>query len=304
MPPDKYTGQNLRGRSFKGEDLTGANFSKADIRGADFTNATLKNADFTGAKAGLQRRWTIGLLIASWLLSAFSGLFSIFLSVLVVYVFHPNYTENFITGIVCLIVLLVFCFITLRKGLTAGLGAFAVAVAFAFAGVFAVAGARAVAFAFPGARAFAVAVAGAVAVIFTLFSAYIGWRSLTGNGKDAWVRSFAVAFAATGGTSFRDADLTDADFTGATLRNTDFRKANLTRTRFYEVKKLDLARVGDSILAKRDILNLLVTCNGREKSYLGANLKGANLIGADLKEANLKDADISKPKSFFRKSDR
>ncbi|WP_413201367.1 pentapeptide repeat-containing protein, partial [Nostoc piscinale] len=52
-------------------------------------------------------------------------------------------------------------------------------------------------------------------------------------------------------------------------------------------------RVDDSILAKRDILNLLVTLNGRNKPYIGANLKGANLIGADLKEANLKDTDIT-----------
>ena len=81
MPPD-YSGQNLRGRSFKGQNLTGANFSKADIRGANFTNAILKDANFTGAKAGLQKRWVIGLLIVSWLLSAVSGYFSIIIGAL------------------------------------------------------------------------------------------------------------------------------------------------------------------------------------------------------------------------------
>ncbi|MDB9375490.1 pentapeptide repeat-containing protein [Nodularia sphaerocarpa] len=310
MPPN-YAGQNLRGRSFKGEDLTGANFSKADIRGTDFTNATLKDADFTGAKAGLQRHWAIGLLIVSWLMSAVSGFFSIFLGLLVVLIFIPDNTENFIMGIVSLIILLLFCITTIYKGLTAGLGASAelfagagavagvvtIAGAIAGAGSIAIAGVAAgvVAGAVPiaGAGSIAIAIAGAAAVALTLFSAYIGWRSLTGNEKDAGLHSFVIAFAATGGTSFRDADLTDADFTGAILRNTDFRKANLTRTRFYEAKKLDLARVGDSILAKRDVLNLLVSCNGRNKSYLGANLKGANLLGADLKEANLKDANIT-----------
>ncbi|MBD2596951.1 pentapeptide repeat-containing protein [Nostoc spongiaeforme FACHB-130] len=334
MPPD-YSGENLRGRSFKGQDLTGANFSQADIRGANFSKAILKGANFTGAKAGLQKRWTVGLLIASWLLSAVSGVFSIFLSLFVVLIFRPTSSEDLshdqkiIFGIALLFVLLVFCIITLRKGLTAALGAFVVAFAVTsavnFAGeggvaaVFAVAGAGAVAVAGAGAVAGAVAVtfagAGAVAAVFAvagagaggvagagagagagafmLFSAYIGWRSLAGNEKDAWVRSFAITFAATGGTSFFGADLTDADFTGATLKNTDFRTANLTRTRFYEAKKLDLAKVDDSILAKRDILNLLVTLNGRNKSYIRANLKGANLIGADLKEANLKDTDIS-----------
>ncbi|MGF2038146.1 MAG: pentapeptide repeat-containing protein [Nostoc sp. CmiVER01] len=342
MPPD-YSGQNLRGRSFKGQNLTGANFSKADIRGANFTNAILKDTDFRGGKAGLQRRWTIGLLIASWLLSGISGFFSIFVGVFVASIFNTKNTGNFITGIVSLIVILVFFIITIRKGLTAGLGAFAVALAGAVAGYVAVAGALAgtgaaggavaraaavaiavaVAVAAAAARAVAVAaaaaVAGAAAVAvavavavaataafsgagagavagagaFTLFSAYIGWRSLTGDEKDAWVRSFALAFAATGGTSFRNADLTDANFTGAILRNTDFRKVNLTRTRFYEAKKLDFARVDHPILANRGVLNLLVTGNGRGKSYTGANLKGANLIGADLKEANLKDANIT-----------
>ena len=50
---------------------------------------------------------------------------------------------------------------------------------------------------------------------------------------------FAIAFAATGGTSFRNADLTDADFTSATLKSTDFREATLTRTRWHQAKKLD-----------------------------------------------------------------
>lgn len=143
------------------------------------------------------------------------------------------------------------------------------------------------------AAAGAVAVAGAVAGVFLLFSAYIGWRSLAGDEKDAWLRSVAIAFAATGGTSFRGANLINADFTGAILKNTDFRKANLTRTRFYEAKKLDFARLDNTILTNLDVFNLLLSGNGRGKSYAGANLKGANLIGADLKEANLKDADIN-----------
>jgi uncharacterized protein YjbI with pentapeptide repeats len=311
MPPD-YSGQNLRGRSFKGQNLTGANFSKADIRGANFTNAILKDADFTGAKAGLQKRWVIGLLIITFLPSALSGFFSIFIGVLITYVFDTKSSENVIGGIVSLVIVTVFCIITIRKGLVAGAGAVAVAVAVAVAG--GVAGAGAVAGALAVAVAVAVAVAGGVAVagagavalavagavagavavagVFVLFSAYIGWRSLKGDERDPWIRSYAIAFAATGGTSFYGADLTDADFTGAILKNTDFRKANLTRTRFYEVKKLDFARPGNTILNNPAVLNLLVTLNGRNKPYIGANLKGANLIGADLKEANFNNADI------------
>ncbi|MCP6760018.1 MAG: pentapeptide repeat-containing protein [Fischerella sp. CENA71] len=361
-----YSGQNLRGRSFKGQNLTGANFSKADIRGANFSNAILKDVDFTSAKAGLQRRWVIGLLIISCFVLAVSGYLSIIISSSLAYIFKFTNTLEFLGGIIALVIVVVFCIITIRKGLTAGFGflagalavavaipiailyafvladagfvgvagaialgvvlgvgfAFTVAIAFAVSGAFAFAvagaiggaGAFVVAVAGPIAGAFAGAVAGAFAfaagafavniagafvvtivgaVALILFSVYIGRRSLAGDEKDAWLRSVALAFTATGGTSFRNADLTDADFTSATLKNTDFRKANLTHTRFYEAKKLDFARVGNTILTKLSVLKLLVTGNGRGKSYVGANLKGANLIGADLKETNLKNANIN-----------
>ena len=72
MPPD-YSGQNLRGRSFKGQNLEGADFSYADIRSTNFTDANLRGANFTGAKAGLQKRWALLLVVFSWLLSGISG---------------------------------------------------------------------------------------------------------------------------------------------------------------------------------------------------------------------------------------
>jgi uncharacterized protein YjbI with pentapeptide repeats len=332
MPQD-FSGKNLQGRSFKGQDLTGVNFSHADIRGANFTNATLRGANFSHAKAGLQRRSVIGLVLVSWLMSGTSGIFSGFTGYLVSLIFKSRCgSENcnnfsFYTGVGSLIVLTVFWIITIRKGLVAGLGtvAFTVAVAVAFFAVdegffaavaftvaftvavtftvtvavavaftvaFGFAFTVTVAFAFVFAFAFAQSFPVAFAISGALLSAYIGWRALKGDKKDAWVRSFAIAFAATGGTSFRSADLTNADFTQATLKNTDLRKANLTRTRFYESKELDFARVGDTILADMAVLTLLVSGNGRSKSYIGANLRGANLLGANLKEANLKEADI------------
>lgn len=67
MPPD-YSGQNLCGRSFKGENLAGANFSYADIRGTNFT----------GAKAGLQKRWALFLVLLSWLLLGILAFLSLF----------------------------------------------------------------------------------------------------------------------------------------------------------------------------------------------------------------------------------
>jgi uncharacterized protein YjbI with pentapeptide repeats len=173
-------------------------------------------------------------------------------------------------------------------------GAVAVAVAVAVVGAVAVAVAAAGAagaVAAAGAGAVAEAVAGAVAVAG--LGIYMAWRALVGDEKHAFVRNIAVFIAATGGTNFHKADLTDANFTQATLKNTKLIEATLTRTCFEGVQKLHLARVGDSILAKTALRDLLVSRNGYKKSYVGANLKGANLTGANLNLAILKEADVS-----------
>ncbi|HAJ62849.1 MAG TPA: hypothetical protein DCP31_29465 [Cyanobacteria bacterium UBA8543] len=122
---------------------------------------------------------------------------------------------------------------------------------------------------------------------------YMGYRVLNRDKQLAIVQNVSIAIAAIGGTSFFKADLTDANFTQATLKSTNFNDAILTRTRWYEAKKLDLARVGDSILRQPSVRNLLVSGNGYKKSYDGANFKEANLIGVNLSEANLREANIS-----------
>jgi len=354
-----YSGKNLRGRNFKGHNLAGANFSYADIRGVDFTNANLKGANFTGAKAGLQRRWILSLILVSFILSALIGLTSASNGYFVLYSFLPSKDHNPIVGVLILIAHVVFLIITIHQGMQAALGvvagtvtftgamamtgigavpvaiaiAIAVAVAFAMtaAAVFAFVGAFAgystiaffiaislsfaLCFTFTGvvSKAFSLAftlvlsdpstvsgagtIAVSIAVTFTLliqgFSGYIGWRALAGDEKQALIRNVAITFAATGGTSFRGANLTDANFSQATLKNTDFRKANLTRTRFYQGKQLDYASVGGTILSNLNILKLLVSGNGREKFYIGVNLRGANFIGFDFAKANFKNANIT-----------
>lgn len=207
---------NLRGQSFKGKNLSRADFSEADIRGANFTNANLIGANFHGALAGLQHRWAIGLVLASWLISGISAIFSGFTGYIVSLALDTSDLQNFSAGITSLIVLTVFFIVTIRYGLAASLIAGAVAGAVAGAGVGA------------GARARA----------FATLGVYVGWRGLAGDEKHAWVRSFAIAFAAKGGTSFRGADLTNADFTSATLKSTNFRDAILTRTCWLKPKNL------------------------------------------------------------------
>lgn len=106
--------QNLQGRSFKGENLRGANFSCADIRGADFSNAILADANFTKAQAGVTDRWGISLLLISLFLSVISGYFSGLASSLLSISFSPN-TSNLVVALM----LGVFVFIAIRKGVWA-----------------------------------------------------------------------------------------------------------------------------------------------------------------------------------------
>jgi uncharacterized protein YjbI with pentapeptide repeats/uncharacterized protein (DUF697 family) len=118
-------------------------------------------------------------------------------------------------------------------------------------------------------------------------AAIAGWASPYPS-----VHTIAVAWAA-GGTCFKAANLTDANFSQARLNNTDLRQATLTRTRFYGAIHLDLAWCGPSILQQPAVRHLLVTGQGRQQSFVEANLSGANLNGADLSGAILRGADLS-----------
>ncbi|NJN92354.1 MAG: pentapeptide repeat-containing protein [Leptolyngbyaceae cyanobacterium SL_5_14] len=114
----------------------------------------------------------------------------------------------------------------------------------------------------------------------------------------------AIAFATIGGTSFRNANLTDADFTLATLKSTDFRKANLTRTCWYRCKMLDRVRPGMTYLKNAQARQLLTTSQGECHNFDYQDLRGINLqeanvadasfIGSNLNHSNLQRANLSK----------
>ncbi|NEO72772.1 pentapeptide repeat-containing protein [Moorena sp. SIO3H5] len=328
---------NLRGQSFQGKNLSEADFSEADIRGTNFKNATLTGTKFCKAKAGLQKRWVIVLLLVSWVISGLSGILSSFSGSLVALMFESSDVISQVSGWIALVVIIVLFAVILHQGIgvataIAGAiavpftvaGAFAIAFAIAVAGAFTIAIAVAVAGAIAGAIAIAVVIAIAVAfaiqgasvapfagalavsVAFILFSTYLGWRALKGDPRDAWIRSIAIVFAATRGTSFHKADLTDADFTGAILKSTDLREATLTRTCWQNTIKLDQARPGTSYLQYENIRQLLLTGEGQDKNFYrldlrGINLKGANLqdasfIATDLNRANLQNTNLSRAK--------
>ena len=294
--------ENLRGQSFQGRNLSGADFSDADLRGANFKNAMLRGTKFRQAKAGLQRSWSIVILLVSSIALILSGITSFYGGCYTGFIVNYVKGSNLIFAWIGLVAIIVLFVVILNQGIET---VQALVVAFVFAFAIAVALAGAFALAFPFALAFALglplvialavatiaagagvldgvlvgvlgllvavgaavagvlaveqlplpfaktgtlglevasAIAGILAFLLALLGSYLGWDALNENPKHAWIRKNAIAFAATGGTSFYNADLTDADFTGATLNSTDLRQANLTGACLENTSKLDLAR--------------------------------------------------------------
>jgi uncharacterized protein YjbI with pentapeptide repeats len=331
---------NLRGQSFKGKNLARADFSEADIRSTNFTGANLKDANFTGAKCGLQRRWVILLIIFSWLLIGMSALFFLLaVGYLVSLFFDSSGLEAQMTGWIIPMILVSFLILMIFQGIRAGAGTIAGVVtgttvgAFTVAGVVAifVVGAYATAFIIIlGAKTFVVegfvrivviiltgviilAGVGTIAVAGTV--AYFSWCSLRGDkkAKDVLLRPYILAFIAIRGTSFRGANLSNANFTGARLKSTDFRKANLTRVCWYGAKMLDRVRPGDTYLKSTQVRQWLFG-KGIDNNFDGQKLQGINFQGADLtdasfidanlSEANLQDANLSRAKLIRSQLDR
>lgn len=317
---------NLRGQSFKGKGLSGADFSEADIRSTNFAGAILEGVNFARAKAGLQKRWVVVQVILTFIISSVTGALSGFAGAYTGIFLSPQGIQDYspIPGSLTLTVLVISFISIIYRGYTVRafgmiliVGAVAVTIvgAVGVSGVVAVASAStgAVAIAGAGISTFLVAVVGAIvgaiagseaiadgitgsiggSIAAMMLSIYVAWRALRGDEQFALVRTFGVAFGAIGGTSFRGADLTAANFTGATLKSTQLMQAKLIHACWSNAKKLDRARLGDSILSSAAVRELLTSRNGYKKSYIDANLRGANLTGVNLNEANLKQADLS-----------
>ena len=150
------------------------------------------------------------------------------------------------------------------------------------------------------------AIALPIALASVLTGEVVGWLAVSGNQKYCLIVSLAKTLVAKGGTSFRGANLTDANFTQAILKNTDLRQAILSRTNWFQVQRLEQGRTEGTYLENPKIRQLVVSKLGQDENFdrydlrkldlQDANLTNASLIGADLSEANLQNADLSKAK--------
>ena len=149
-------------------------------------------------------------------------------------------------------------------------------------------------------------VTGFVSVVLVIVSAYIGCSAVSEDKKQNFVRKIAISLTTRYGTSFRNADLTDADFTQAKLKSANFTKAKVKRTNWFEIKQVHLAAVSTTYLENANMRELVVNKDLQNKIFDGWNLRGINLqggnlkdasfVGANLNETNLRNADISRAK--------
>ena len=132
-----------------------------------------------------------------------------------------------------------------------------------------------------------------IAWLLLFLGMYIGWQTVTGNKKFSLIKKFAIILTNIRSTSFRNADLTDADFTRARVKSADFRRAKLTRTCWRRVDGLSRARVDKTYLQDDKIRQLVVTGRGQSQNFGNLDLKGLNLNSANLTNASFYSTDLS-----------
>ncbi|MEO1394848.1 MAG: pentapeptide repeat-containing protein [Cyanobacteria bacterium J06634_5] len=133
-----------------------------------------------------------------------------------------------------------------------------------------------------------------VVLLLTKLNLKIGHRALSGDPRDKLIRDLAVGLGALGGTRFDGADLTNANFSKATVKGAHFYKSKLHCTCFHLSQQLHLSRTYSTLLSNPTALNLLVCLRtGSDKSYTSLNLKGAYLAGASLADLDMTDTNLS-----------
>ncbi len=139
----------------------------------------------------------------------------------------------------------------------------------------------------------AFAFSGGGAIAYLLMGFYIAWRAVAGDPNQQVVKHIAVVLLAKGGTRFDRADLTEANFRGATLRQTSLHRATLRYTQFHLVQYLNEAIVSGTILRDERVRSLLVSHRGSGRSFTGCDLNHTDLAYADLEDADLTGANLN-----------
>jgi uncharacterized protein YjbI with pentapeptide repeats len=134
---------------------------------------------------------------------------------------------------------------------------------------------------------------GIIAAFIVFLSSYFAWQALAKDEDYTLIRKISLLFMAMGGTSFCNADLTNASYTKATLKSTKFKKANLKNTYWYKCENLHLAAVDNTYLKNAKVRELLITKKGEKENFDSLDLSSVNLSNAELTDASLIRANLN-----------
>ncbi len=271
-----YSNQNLQGASFTGHQLSEANFSGSDLRGADFSGADLSRANFTSSRTGIRPTHSVLLFSATLVVSLFSGyvamlagrtaqqmieskdphvhasgMVTVALEILLVVAFYLNGVGKTVKSLV-----LPTCIIALAVGLVSylthfgtGMGMVYLVLTIFLLTIMFIIGtiARTVAGALSSTLLFLVvafgggifgrSIGGGIGtVVMAISCMQISKKALAGAKGFESLRKMAFSVTRRLGTSFREANISNADFSGAKIHNADFTGAGTSLARWDNTK--------------------------------------------------------------------
>ena len=272
----EITEKNLQGKDFKGQNLTDTDFSGADLRGADFTGAILKNANFSKCRTGLKTSTSVVVFLFALVVSLLSGYVAMIAGATFQFLINSPDQNLVIAGYILTGLILFFLILTLWKGgkLTLLVIALTIIAILLLGSVFLMTGAGtglgstysslflilfvvmltvgSIARATAGSLSsnilfFVVAIGGGMfgrslggglgTIILAIACAIISKRALADKKKFPWLNKISVTVGSYFGTSFKNADLTGADFSESVISNSNFAGAKLSGVKWENAKK-------------------------------------------------------------------
>ena len=274
-----YANKNLQKASFKNEDLVNSNFSGSDLRGADFTGSNLTDANLTHVKTGIPLVNTIFIFLAALVVSLASGYIAMLAGHTIQGMLKSadgNVRTAGIISIVLIVLFLAYCFwkgggaairnlfipaiavsiviglVAYFSGLGTGMGMLFLAISLVLIVFMLIVGtiARAAAGVLSstilfmivalGGGMFGKSVGGGIGtVVLAISCVVISKRALGGARGFESLRKIACAITSKFGTSFRNARLSNANFSQSKIQNADFSNADVSSVKWGDSKKVN-----------------------------------------------------------------
>lgn len=134
------------------------------------------------------------------------------------------------------------------------------------------------------------------AFIGAIFGCWFAWLSIIGDKKFDWLWNTYIQFVVRERTIFVGSDLTDTNFSFATLRGANFRDATLSRVSWKGAKYLDYAFFQNCYLEHPRVRQLVTGRRVKDKNFEGFDLEGINLEDASLENAFFIKANLKQSK--------